>query len=236
MERLQSRELVENYELLASVYDDLLQDPEAYGLWLEYIKRFTKGKRVLELASGSAIMAKILQDDGYEVIASDISKSMQEAAKRNYDGPYMLIDMTDIKLDERFDLVLCICDSMNYMVDEDMLKRAIKCAYDVLDKGGVYIFDMHDVKRLEEFKEMYIEEGIVDDIAYQWTIQSDAIDMTINEHFAFYLQDKVVEEAHTQRVYPKDTVIRILKDIGFKVTCIDDFIKDEKVLFIGEKI
>ena len=83
---------------------------------------------------------------------------------------------------------------------------------------------------------MYIEEGIVDDIAYQWTIQSDAIDMTINEHFAFYLQDKVVEEAHTQRVYPKDTVIRILEDIGFKVTCIDDFIKDEKVLFIGEKI
>ena len=181
-------------------------------------------------------MAKILQDDGYEVIASDISKSMQEAAKRNYDGPYMLIDMTDIKLDERFDLVLCICDSMNYMVDEDILKRAIRCAYDVLDKGGVYIFDMHDVKRLEEFKEMYIEEGIVDDIAYQWTIQSDAIDMTINEHFAFYLQDKVVEEAHTQRVYPKDTVIRILKDIGFKVTCIDDFIRDEKVLFIGEKI
>ncbi len=236
MERLQSRELVENYELLASVYDDLLQDPEAYALWLEYIKRFTKGKRVLELASGSAVMAKILQDDGYEVIASDISKSMQEAAKRNYDGPYMLIDMTDIKLDERFDLVLCICDSMNYMGDEDILKRAIRCAYDVLDKGGVYIFDMHDVKRLEEFKEMYIEEGIVDDIAYQWTIQSDAIDMTINEHFAFYLQDKVVEEAHTQRVYPKDTVIRILKDIGFKVTCIDDFIKDEKVLFIGEKI
>ena len=41
MERLQSRELVENYELLASVYDDLLQDPEAYALWLEYIKRFT---------------------------------------------------------------------------------------------------------------------------------------------------------------------------------------------------
>lgn len=236
MERLQSRELVENYELLASVYDDLLQDPEAYALWLEYIKRYTKGKRILELASGSAIMAKILQDDGYEVIASDISKSMQEAAKRNYDGPYMLIDMTDIKLDERFDLVLCICDSMNYMVDEDILKREIKCAYDVLDKGGVYIFDMHDVKRLEEFKEMYIEEGIVDDIAYQWTIQSDAIDMTINEHFAFYLQDKVVEEAHTQRVYPKDTVIRILNDIGFKVTCIDDFIKDEKVLFIGEKI
>ena len=236
MERLQSRELVENYELLASVYDDLLQDPEAYALWLKYIKRFTKGRRVLELASGSAVMAKILQDDGYEVIASDISKSMQEAAKRNYDGPYMLIDMTDIKLDERFDLVLCICDSMNYMDDEDILKRAIRCAYDVLDKGGVYIFDMHDVKRLEEFKEMYIEEGIVDDIAYQWTIQSDAIDMTINEHFAFYLQDKVVEEAHTQRVYPKDTVIRILKDIGFKVTCIDDFIKDEKVLFIGEKI
>ena len=32
MERLQSRELVENYELLASVYDDLLQDPEAYAL------------------------------------------------------------------------------------------------------------------------------------------------------------------------------------------------------------
>ncbi len=66
---------VSNYEMLAQYYDELLQDEEALSLWLKYIEE-EKFKTVLELASGSGVMAGILKNKGYDVTASDISAEM----------------------------------------------------------------------------------------------------------------------------------------------------------------
>ena len=56
---------VSNYEVLARYYDELLQDEEALSLWLEYIEE-KEFKTVLELASGSGVMAGILKRKGYD--------------------------------------------------------------------------------------------------------------------------------------------------------------------------
>ena len=73
MERSAKSRNVSNYEMLAQYYDELLQDEEALSLWLKYIEE-EQFHTVLELASGSGVMAGILQRKGYDVIASDISE------------------------------------------------------------------------------------------------------------------------------------------------------------------
>lgn len=232
MERLNNRNL-DAYEYLAYYYDLLLGDEEAFNYWLKEIEN-EKFSKVLELAAGSGVMAGILKKKGYEVIASDISNSMKEASKANFDGEYLILNMADYHIDKTFDLVLCICDSINYLTEEE-LDGFFKCAYEHLNKGGRLIFDMHHKNRLKEFIEEYIEEGDLEDIKYQWTIMTDPFSNTINEHFTFYTADGMIQEQHTQHVFEPTMIIDKMKKVGFDVNYIEDFIQDEKVLLVGRK-
>ena len=120
--------------MLAEYYDALLQDEEALSLWLDYIEK-EPFSTVLELASGSGVMAGILKKKGYEITASDISEKMKEVSVKNYDGEYLLLNMTDYHLDKKYDLILCICDSINYLYEEE-LSSFFRCAYEHLNENG----------------------------------------------------------------------------------------------------
>lgn len=230
MERSAESRNVGNYEMLAEYYDALLQDEEALSLWLKYIEEepFTS---VLELASGSGVMAGILKRKGYDITASDISEKMKEVSAKNYDGEYLILNMTDYHLNKKYDLVLCICDSINYLYEEE-LDNFFRCAYEHLNENGRLIFDMHHMNRLEEFKDQYIEEGFVCDVPYQWTIMSEPKDKEISEHFTFYTDDGMIQENHNQNVFEIETITKHMEDL-FNIRIIEDFIEDEKVLIVG---
>lgn len=229
-----SNKEVKEYEYLAKYYDYLLGDEEAFKFWLEYINA-KDYHTVLELASGSGVLAGILKKQGKEVTASDISKEMKEVAINNFDGEYLILNMIDFDLHKKYDLILCVCDSINYLYEEE-LEQMFKSVYKHLNDGGRFIFDMHNPKRLKEFDEEYIEEGQIDEnVYYQWTINSDTFDRTVNEHFTFYTPEGMIQEQHTQNVFEVDDVKNKLENVGLESEVVMDFIKDEKILFIGTK-
>jgi len=228
-----NNENVASYDVLAYYYDELLGDEEAFSYWLKYIEE-KPFKTVLELASGTGVLAGILKTKGYDVIASDLSKSMKDAAKVNFDGEYKIINMSDFVLDRKFDLILCLCDSFNYLNSEE-IDSFLTCSYKHLNDGGRLIFDSHHIERLNEFKQQYIEEGKVKDLNYQWTINSDTFDNTIHEHFTFYTKDGMIQEHHSQFVYKDDEILNKMNAVDFKSRVIKEFIPNEKMLFIGEK-
>ena len=234
MERPSDDRHVGNYEKLAYYYDELLQDEEALPLWLEKIEALHP-EHILELASGSALITGILEEKGYDITASDISEDMKEASKNNYRGDYLLLDMTDFSLEKRFDLIFAIVDSVNYLDREGFLSF-LRCSYEHLEEGGHLLFDMHSVKRLEEFEEEYIEEGIVSGVPYFWSILSDPDESILQEHFTFYEKDRMIQEDHLQYVYPIEDVRKMMEETGFTVRVYEDFIEDEKVMMIGEKV
>lgn len=232
MER--SNKEVKEYEYLAKYYDYLLGDEEAFNFWLEYINA-KDYHTVLELASGSGVLAGILKKQGKEVTASDISKEMKEVATNNFDGEYLILNMIDFDLHKKYDLILCVCDSINYLYEEE-LEQMFKSVYKHLNDGGRFIFDMHNPKRLKEFDEEYIEEGQIDEnVYYQWTINSDTFDRTVNEHFTFYTPEGMIQEQHTQNVFEVDDVKNKLESVGLESEVVMDFIEDGKILFIGTK-
>lgn len=229
-----SNKEVKEYEYLAKYYDYLLGDEEAFNFWLEYINA-KDYHTVLELASGSGVLAGILKKQGKEVTASDISKEMKEVATNNFDGEYLILNMIDFDLHKKYDLILCVCDSINYLYDDE-LEQMFKSVYKHLNDGGRFIFDMHNPKRLKEFDEEYIEEGQIDEnVYYQWTINSDTFDRTVNEHFTFYTPEGMIQEQHTQNVFEVDDVKNKLENVGLESEVVMDFIEDEKILFIGTK-
>lgn len=229
-----SNKEVKEYEYLAKYYDYLLGDEDAFDFWLEYINA-KDYHTVLELASGSGVLAGILKKQGKEVTASDISKEMKEVATNNFDGEYLILNMIDFDLHKKYDLILCVCDSINYLYEEE-LEQMFKSVYKHLNDGGRFIFDMHNPKRLKEFDEEYIEEGQIDEnVYYQWTINSDTFDRTVNEHFTFYTPEGMIQEQHTQNVFEVDDVKNKLENVGLESEVVMDFIKVEKILFIGTK-
>ena len=223
-----------NYEVLAGYYDELLGDDDGFSAWMPYLQEKPLGS-VLELASGSGLLAAELERQGVPVVASDLSPAMKEAARRNgFQGEYRLIDMSQPQIEGNFDTVLCFCDSINYLEKEEIALLA-KEVFRVLKPGGRFLFDMHAEERLQEFREEYIEEGTLQDgTAYQWSILADDYNRTLHENFIFYTKDGIVREQHQQNVFVLPEIVKICEGAGFHVRH-ESFLPGEKELLIGEK-
>lgn len=223
------------YQSLAKYYDMLVKDEEATLKWVDFTRQYVKEGSLLELACGSAEITLELAKYDYTLSASDLSNSMlEEARKKDIENKvhFFQADMTDFHLNQVFDGILCYCDSVNYLQDENQFLAMLKCVSEHLKPGGWFLFDAHTLDRLDEFKEEYIEEGILDGVPYQWTIQSDEDE--IHHHFSFWLQDKVETEMHVQHVYDPFWIVKKLNEFNYEVECRTDF--DQQGIQFGEKV
>ena len=224
------------YHDLAEYYDDLVKDEEATLRWADLTEEVLNrpGCSVLELACGSAEISCELARRGYKLVATDFSEDMLNKAKAKNGAEtlrFMPLDMTSFDLNETFDAVLCYCDSINYLPDLEAVKSMFHSVRKHLNEKGVLIFDMHTPDRLEEFSEEFIEEGLIDDVPYQWTIMTH--EDQIHHHFAFWKDGLMLQEFHVQRVFDLNDILSMLHAEGFKTEVLVDFDQDQNAP--GEK-
>lgn len=219
------------YDALASYYDDLVKDDEATKRWVEFVQKHCPKKEVLELACGSGEISYQLQQAGYDIVATDFSASMIAKLHEKFPTvPTALVDMRKFQHDRKVDGVICFCDSINYLESMDDVKSMFQSVKACLKEDGVFLFDMHSMDRIDEFKELYIEEGELD-VPYQWTIQSD--ENKIVQHFSFYEQNEILQEQHIQTVFSLDEILAACEELGFTCTVLTDF--DIEGVVAGEK-
>ena len=224
------------YGTLAHFYDALVKDEEATKAWVALIEEAMPGKKLLELACGSGEITIALANDGYEMTATDLSQDMLDEAQKKTDSDkvvWQAMDMSDFKVEDAYDGILCLCDSFNYLLHEEQVISMIQQVKAHLHEHGVFLMDMHSMDRLDEFMEEYNEAGSIDSHEYQWTIQT--IDDSIYQNFAFYDEEgRVTLEQHIQRVYDPLWVKEQLENAGFDVRVLTDF--DQEGICEGEKI
>lgn len=230
------------YEKLAEFYDALVKDEEATKAWVDLIESYLPKGKIMELACGSGEITIALAKDGYEVHASDLSADMitQAKAKENSElVEWNVMDMCHFTGEDMYDGILCLCDSFNYLLKEEDVENMLQGVYAHLKDEGVFIVDMHSMDRLEEFQEEYNEAGRINGHEYQWTIQT--IEDCIYQNFAFYDEaGRSVLEQHIQKVYEPAWVMNKLKETGFKVEVLTDFVypgicEGEKQFYICRK-
>ena len=230
-----------SYDSLARYYDALVKDEEATQHWVEFTERFCPGKKLLELACGSGEISIALANHGYEVDATDLSAQMiLQAQAKDHPGniTFRVMDMLEMDCTELKDGILCYCDSLNYLSSINQVETLIHSCSQYLKQGGVFLFDMHTPDRLEEFADEYIEEGLLDGTAYQWTIQSD--EDKVYQHFAFWTEEGILQEHHVQTVFDCDKVEQLMADAGFDTEIFTDFTQPgihpgEKYFIVGRK-
>ena len=132
------------YDLFSSNYDSFIQFIEAA------IKEYVQNpKSLLELACGTG---NILQHfvDKYEVSGLDISAPMLKQAKEKLpDVPFYEMNMADFQLNQRYDVVLCMYDSINYLLDYRDWISTFRCVMNHLNPRGIFIFDMNTQEKLD---------------------------------------------------------------------------------------
>lgn len=235
-----------SYEAFAYYYDSLM-DQNFYNDYIQFINEHVKDyQTVLELGCGTGEIAIRLAHLGKQVCATDISKDMLEVAKYkciDFKVDVMLsrIDMCDFAVDSQLDLILCLCDSLNYVIDLKNVKQVFENTYNALKKGGSFIFDIDSMYKMETILKDYDEENDEDDFYFHWHV--DRISKGYVKH-SVEIIDKVendrVYEEHYQKTYDVETYIELLEKIGFKnIKLYSDFSKYdtecERVIFVCQK-
>lgn len=230
------------YQTLAHFYDALVKDDEATQDWVSFVQQHSNGKDIMELACGSGEITIALAKLGYRVCASDLSSDMIDAAQQKLDSEYVtwsVQDMRFIQTNHKYDTILCLCDSFNYILKEQEIQNMFHNIYSSLRDEGTYIMDMHSSDRLDEFKDEFFEDGIVEGKGYQWSIISEG-DLILQNFMFFDEQGNHTLEQHIQRVYDPACIQTMLENCGFHVEIYTDFIhkgikKGEKYFYVCKK-
>lgn len=146
------------YEDFALVYDRFM-DETPYEEWCQFVVGRLKQDQItdgilLDLGCGTGSMTELLAKQGYDMIGVDLSDSMLDIAmeKRAQSGHnilYLQQDMREFELYGTVRAVICLCDSLNYLLEEDDLLTTFKLVNNYLDPNGLFIFDFNTVYKYE---------------------------------------------------------------------------------------
>ena len=144
---------MECYKEFAKIYDKLIYGDVNYENWANYIIKICDEYGVnkdsyLDLACGTGNMTKEIAKYFKHTWAVDLSYDMLTEAEDKLRGckikaKFVCQDISDLDLKSKFDLVTCILDSTNYILDTEKLKNYFVSVYKHLNDKGIFIFDIN---------------------------------------------------------------------------------------------
>jgi SAM-dependent methyltransferase len=143
----------ESYRSFARFYDSVMGDRADHAAYIRTLlgKYAPRARTVLELASGTGSIVKQLEGT-YDVTGVDRSPEMLKVARAKVPGArFIEADMTSVELNQKFDVVLCVYDSINHLQQFSEWELVFDRANDHLRDGGVWIFDMNTEYQLKQF-------------------------------------------------------------------------------------
>ena len=231
------------YQAFARVYD-IYMESTPYDQWAEDIVsiwdicRF-KPKLVLDLGCGTGAMTLRFHKKGYEMIGLDRSPDMLAAAREKAEGEkaavlFLQQDMTDFELYGTVDGMICVCDGINYLLDDNDLKRLFRLARTYLNLGGLFVFDLNLPRKYKLLGNKTFA-GRFPQSVYIWENNYDK-ESGINEYaVTFFLPEpsglyRRFEEIHYQKAYSPEAVVRLAEEAGLELV----YISDQKKIPFGD--
>ncbi len=240
---------METYTDFAGVYDTFMDDTP-YGEWAAYLLELlgeygvavprtaeadtAERSIVVDLGCGTGTLTQLLAEAGYDMIGIDNSQEMLNIAlaKREKSGKdilYLLQDMREFELYGTTGAIICVCDSMNYLLEEDEIEQTLRLVNNYLYPGGVFIFDFNTVYKYETvIGDATIAENR-EDCSFIWENYYDC-DSGVNEYdLTVFVRTtehgdpkeygdifRRFTETHYQRGYTLDTMRALVEKAGME--------------------
>ena len=240
------------YEDFSYIYDKLSFDLDYEGYAnniLKLVEEYKiKKENMLELAAGSGMLTNYFFDEFISIDALDISPDMLNVFAEKYDNDNVNLiyyDMVEFENPDKYDLIVILLDSINYVTDPKDLQKLFDNCYNNLKENGLLVFDINSEYKIKEIfgSNCYVYE--YEDIFYTWDnfYEDDLVDMHLN----FFVEKEDgsydrIYEYQQERLYTIDQVKKMVDKAGFldiKAYDEDDFSKvkedSQRILFSAVK-
>ena len=244
------KDIEESYSSFAQVYD-LFMSEIPYEMWEQYVKELLRERGitdglVLELGCGTGTFTELLAKDGYDMIGVDNSAEMLETAalkkeKSGLDILYLMQDMREFELYGTVRAVISVCDSLNYITEEEELCEVFRLVNNYLDPGGIFIFDFNTTYKYRELLgDRTIAESreecsfIWDNYYYEEEkINEYELSLFIREEEDLYRR---YQETHYQKAYELEIMKELLEKAGLEFVTAYEAFTEEAPSEMSERI
>jgi len=214
---------------ISSYYDLLMQDVD-YQEWTDYIiylidrAGISKGSTLLDLACGTGISALLFAKAGYKVSGMDLSQGMLGVAQAKAKKSGVKIkfhpgDIRNFPTKEKYSIITCLFDSMNYLLKEEDFLSACRCAQGSLFGQGVFIFDVNTIFALTKYWDNRLEVKEAEGMVSIWRNSYDFVSHYANLSLTLFVPRgkgyRRVDEFHQEKAFSLEDVESMLKKSGF---------------------
>lgn len=255
--------MMEAYQDFAYVYDEFM-DETPYEDWCErtdaLIRKYgvSKPQRnaedvldseknlVVDLGCGTGTLTELLYQKGYDMIGVDNSESMLGIAmeKRTVSGSeilYLLQDMRELELYSTVGTVISVCDSVNYILEEEELLQVFSLVNNYLYPDGIFIFDFNtEYKYREIIGDATIAENR-EECSFIWENFYDE-ESCINQYdVTVFVQEEEAlfrrfSETHYQKGYTVEQIVTLLEQVGMSIVELRDADTEGEVTPESERV
>ncbi len=131
---------------LGRYYDAIMKEVD-YDRWIvvtSLLAELLPAKfQHVDLACGTGRMLKRFVQHKWNTIGLDLSGGMLREAKRGpYSAPLVQADLAALPFARKFHYATCAFDSVNFLLEEEQFRAAMREAASLLLDGGVFYFDV----------------------------------------------------------------------------------------------
>lgn len=213
------------YAVLAKYYDQMMGDrsKEFERIRELVLKYCPKAKKVLELACGTGTFLEYFYAQGFDVTGIDLSPEMLELARNKVPRAHLsLQDIASFSLSDTFDVIVCLFDSVNHLIGYEKWEALFTKARSHLHDGGVLIFDINTVRKLERLAngQPYIHPFGDAEVSMAVTRRADG-----TYDWLTRIEDRgrktVEEETIQEQSFPVEQILESLKPLFPNVVVLD---------------
>ncbi len=110
---------------------------------------------VVELGCGTGSFTQVMKKKGYDIMGIDMSPDMlniarNKAAQANLDIMYLEQDMRELDLYCTAGTILSVCDSINYLLEDEDVLETFRLVNNFLFPKGIFIFDFNTLHKYRD--------------------------------------------------------------------------------------
>ncbi|MHC1737487.1 MAG: class I SAM-dependent methyltransferase [Ignavibacteriaceae bacterium] len=213
------------YSRIASIYQHLMRKVN-YDVWAEYLfmilqPHIRTNPRVIEIAGGEGNISFYFEKEFGNYILTDLSHAMLKFSESTL--PRVACDMRALPFKSKFDLVLMIFDSINYLMTKKDLEIAFSEISSILAPGGIFTFDASLEENSKKHIAPHIEQKKTGGYQYTHTSAYNPVTKIHRNHFVLKEPDgREYRESHQQRIYTIEDFFMAIERSGLYVLAVYD--------------
>ena len=160
-------------------------------------------------------------------IGEMLAEAMEKRVESGHDILYLLQDMQEFELYGTVRAVVSVCDSLNYITEEEELEHVFALVNNYLDPQGIFLFDMNTVHKYRDLMgDTTIAENR-EEGSFIWDNSFDEEEGLNYYELAVFLprEDGLYEkceEVHCQKAYPQEEIESLIKEAGMDLLAVYD--------------